>query len=301
VATAAALVSAAIRYQGSVSIAIRKALYFGYIPGVRFVPVGAPGLPWLVMLGVALTAAPLAVRRRCPVTAFWLMLAAVFATSSYTTTVTFIAVIFAAYCAVVYSRFRGVALLSVLVAAIVVTAAFPDTAPPLPGRFTALLMLVPAAAVGSAVHSWRRRAGDSAERLRRAQAEHSAATQRAVAMERARIASELHDVVTHNVSVMVVQAGAARQVLASSPDDAREALLAVEASGRTAMTELRYLLGLLTPDTSSPPDVCSLRGMPGAPDLPGVGAAAGAPGPPATRPGPAAFAGRAGQRGRAAH
>jgi hypothetical protein len=187
VATVAALVSVAIRYQGSVSIAIHKALYFGSIPGVRVSPVGSPGLPWLVMLGVALTAAPLAVRRRYPVTAFWLMLAAVFATSIYTTTVTFIAVIFAAYCAVVYSRFRGVALLSVLVAAIVVTAKFPDTSPPLPGRFTALLVLIPTAAVGSAVHSWRRRAGDSAEGLRRAQAEHSAATQRAVAMERARL------------------------------------------------------------------------------------------------------------------
>src|SRR5260370_12407394 len=175
---------------------------------------------------------------------------------------TFTAGIFGAWGGGVCSGFRGVALLSGLGAAIVVPAAFPDTAPPLPGRFTALLMLVPAAAVGSAVHSWRRRAGDSAERLRRAQAEHSAATQRAVAMERARIASELHDVVTHNVSVMVVQAGAARQVLASSPDDAREALLAVEASGRTAMTELRYLLGLLPPPTPSLPRPPSLPATP---------------------------------------
>jgi signal transduction histidine kinase len=268
VATVAALVSAAVRNQGSVSIAIHRALYFGIPQVVRFPPGGSPGLAWLVMLGMALTAAPLAVRRRYPATAFWVMLAAVFATSSETTTVTFIAVIFAAYCAVAYSRFRGLALLSVLLAALIVTAAFPNTTPPLPGRFTALLMLIPAAAVGSAVHSWRRRAGDSAERLRRAQAEHSAETLRAVAWERARIASELHDVVTHNVSVMVVQAGAARQVLASSPDDAREALLAVEASGRMAMTELRHLLGLLTPDMSSLPGTPSPSDMPSRSDAP---------------------------------
>jgi len=102
-------------------------------------------------------------------------------------------------------------------------------------------------AVGNAIRVWRRRAGESAERLRRAQEEHQAQTLRAVALERARIASEMHDLVTHNVSVMVVQAGAARRVLDSSPGDAREALLAVEASGRNAMTELRRLLGLLAP------------------------------------------------------
>jgi len=209
------------------------------------VPSGWPS-PW-ILLGAAMTAAPLAFRRTYPITAFCVILVAVIATSGHTTVITFAAVIFAAYCAAAYSPFRRLALLTVLVAALIVTAAYPNTSPPVPERLGALLVLLPTVSVAIAIRVWRRRAGESAERLRRAQAEHEAETRRAVALERARIASEMHDVVTHNVSVMVVQAGAARRVLDSSPDDAREALLAVEASGRTAMTELRNLLGLLAP------------------------------------------------------
>ncbi len=209
--------------------------------------------PW-TLLGVALTTAPLAFRRTYPITAFWVILAAIVTTSGSThTVITFASVIFAAYCAAAYSPFRRLALASVLAAGIVVTAAYPDTAPPVPARFGALLVLLPTVAVGNAIRTWRRRAGESAERLRLAQQEHEAETRRAVQEERARIASEMHDVVTHNVSVMVVQAGAARRVLDSSPGAAREALLAVEASGRTAMTELRNLLGLLAPSGEAEP------------------------------------------------
>jgi signal transduction histidine kinase len=232
---------------------------FVVVPGaVRGEPVWQPRSPFFGMspwtlLGVALTTAPLAFRRTYPITAFWVILAAVIATSGSThTTITFAAVIFAAYCAVACSPFRRLALVGVLVAAIVVTAAYPNTSPPVPERFGALLVLLPTVAVGVAIRVWRRRVGESAERLRRAQQEHEAETRRAVQEERARIASEMHDVVTHNVSVMVVQAGAARRVLDSSPGDAREALLAVETSGRTAMTELRHLLGLLAPSAGEP-------------------------------------------------
>jgi signal transduction histidine kinase len=214
---------------------------------VRVVVPHAAGLGAAAVAAAVATSVPLAARRILPLTTFWMVLGATAATSHYTTLATFAAVVFAAYNAVVRSRFRGPALLSLPLAAVAVMAVFPNTAPPLPARATPLILFIPILIVGNAVHVWRRRAGDSQDRLRRLAAEHEAATRRALEVERSRIASELHDVVTHNVSVMVVQAGAARRVLDSAPADAREAMLAVESSGRAAMTELRHLLGLLGP------------------------------------------------------
>ena len=75
--------------------------------------------------------------------------------------------------------------------------------------------------------------------------------QRAIADARAGIARELHDVVAHNVSVMTVQAGVARLVVADDPERAQEAIGAVEVAGRRALDELRHLLGVLRPETGS--------------------------------------------------
>jgi signal transduction histidine kinase len=78
----------------------------------------------------------------------------------------------------------------------------------------------------------------------------------AVFADRVRIARELHDVVAHHVSVMGIQAGAARRVLDRSPADARDALTSIEGSSRQAVGELYRMLGLLrdegTVDTSQP-------------------------------------------------
>jgi signal transduction histidine kinase len=195
-------------------------------------------------LATVLTTAPLAARRLAPLAAFWVNLIGVMMNDN--TVVTIAATVVCAYCAVVYSRYRGAALLSLPLAGLVLAAAFQNTTPPLPRRLSGLVILLAIMVFSNAVRVWRARAGDSGARLLRAQAEQEATTRRALALERARIASELHDVVTHNVSVMVVQAGAARQVLGPGQDEARTALLAIEASGRTAMAELQHMLGLLS-------------------------------------------------------
>jgi signal transduction histidine kinase len=81
-----------------------------------------------------------------------------------------------------------------------------------------------------------------AERLER---ERETQSREAVIEERRRIAREMHDVVAHNVSVMVVQAGAARRIIKSKPDQAHAALSSIETTGRQALSEMRRLTGVL--------------------------------------------------------
>lgn len=86
------------------------------------------------------------------------------------------------------------------------------------------------------------------ERSRRLTEDRQTRAQEAAAEERRRIAGELHDLVTHGVSGMVVQAGAARRLVRAGDPRAAEAILAVEDGGREALAELRRLLGVLRHD-----------------------------------------------------
>jgi signal transduction histidine kinase len=234
-----------------------------------------PGL--MVLAVAALTALPLAARQLYPISACVVIIAAiswlkfshsvqqlgphffVVVNGEPVPAIAFGTAVFAAYSAVAHSRHRYLAIGVVAVITLAVTATFADTLPHFPARFTALLAITPAVAAALGIRELRRRLSDSAARLRRATEEYEAGTVRAIEAERARIAGELHDVVTHNVSVMVVQAGAARIAMASSPGEATDALRAVEASGRTAIAELRNLLGVLSP----PGQGIALRPQPG--------------------------------------
>ncbi|MFD9030677.1 sensor histidine kinase [Streptomyces sp. NPDC059567] len=108
------------------------------------------------------------------------------------------------------------------------------------------------------------------DRRRLLERERESAARIAVEEEQARIARELHDIVSHNVALMVVQASAAREVLATLPEEAATAMEAVESAGRDTMTELRHLLGLLAPSPSGEDEPYAAELSPLAPQ-PGLG------------------------------
>ncbi|MEV6980764.1 sensor histidine kinase [Sphaerisporangium sp. NPDC051017] len=118
----------------------------------------------------------------------------------------------------------------------------------LPGLITGS-MLVVATWVGGIYASTRRRYLESLEeRAARAEHERDQQARIATAAERARIARELHDVVAHNVSVMIVQADGASYTLDTDPEKARHAVQTISSTGRQALAEMRRLVGVLRQD-----------------------------------------------------
>jgi signal transduction histidine kinase len=98
---------------------------------------------------------------------------------------------------------------------------------------------------GRAVRARQQRADELFDRTVRMEVEREEKAREAAMNERGRIARDLHDIISHNVSVMVVQAGAGEQMLQSDPNQTRESLRAIQETGRQARLELRRLLGLM--------------------------------------------------------
>ncbi|MBB4791847.1 sensor histidine kinase [Streptomyces nodosus] len=217
-------------------------------PGVEYTlprPSGPGGMAFMVTLAVVASGA-LALRRRFPLAVLCIVTAATLATPQSVLRLTFYAFVIAVYSAAVYSPYRLGTLAALLVSVVLVGTSGNPVTPIIPNEYVALLILVPMAVAALGLRTWKHRSDEGRTRLSALEREQAEALRRAVEHERARIARELHDVVTHNVSVMVIQAGAARKIMKTAPEQAGEALLAVEAGGRAAMTELRHVMGLLT-------------------------------------------------------
>lgn len=237
-----------------------------------FRPVDDDGTGWTAVL-LLLVVLPLVFRRRYPLGVLWILLtmAVVVSDNPAALRLSFFACVIAGYSAAVFSPYKIPALASLPIAAIVHAGLQSDASSVSDGAVP-FLILIPIAVAAEGLRRWKQHADEGQARMSAMEHEQIEALRRATEFERARIARELHDVVTHNVSVMLIQAGAARKVMEATPDEARAALLAVEASGRAAMTELRHVMGLLTMDGDmcGPESGADLAPQPGLDGLQGL-------------------------------
>jgi signal transduction histidine kinase len=225
-------------------------------------PPGIPGPRGLESAAALLYCAGLPLRRRAPLPVLALVLAGnaaqvpYVAPSQQTGFEGFLALLLAVYSVGAHApRRAGLAAVAATIALIFVGDALAVTSSP--GQDAGLYVLLAALWLfGDALRRHRLRTEqleDRASELERRRAEEA---QTAAAEERARIARELHDVVAHSLSVMVVQTGAARQMLTPEPDVARRQLESAENTGRQALAEMRRLLGIVrnadTPPTLAP-------------------------------------------------
>ncbi|MET9021099.1 sensor histidine kinase [Actinopolymorpha sp. NPDC004070] len=209
---------------------------------------------WGVVLAV-LVAAPLALRRRFPVTVAVIVISAYMALgfADYSSSVGSVAALLMIYTVGAHSTApRSLAVtVATTIASIVFLYVQRDTYASIGMTFDAItvgLQVLVYGGMWSIARAMRARRRylvaleDRASRLERAA---SAEVRAALAEERARMARELHDVVAHHVSVMTVQAGAARRTIDRAPERSVEAMRAVEQTGREALEEMRRIVGAL--------------------------------------------------------
>ncbi|WP_329055060.1 sensor histidine kinase [Amycolatopsis sp. NBC_01488] len=204
----------------------------------------------------AVSALPLAARRRFPISALvaCVVLMGLFYGLGFRSQLGQLSVVVAAYTVWAQCRFRDALAVTLLGLAAYETSMLSGSpVSPVGDSLLALLLAAGVAAIGRAAYVRSHRLRD---------AEHEA--EEAVAEERVRIAHELHDVVSHHLSVISVQANLARYVFESSPDTARTALDTISGTTTEALDELRRLLSVLRPPQHAPAEY---RPPPGLGDL----------------------------------
>ena len=215
-----------------------------------------PGWLLMVVLMLAITL-PLAWRRRFPLAAAMLVVAGYLIESAVLEvpeqSITLLGGSLALYSAAVYGRPRVrfwvlalclTAIQSQVARELFFKGAFQPFARSFFFAYNGVVLALPCA-LGAAIRSLRAREAQLAERADELQREREENARQAVFAERVRIARELHDVVAHHVSVMGIQAGAARRVMDQQPDKVADALASIEVSSREAVGELHRLLGFL--------------------------------------------------------
>jgi signal transduction histidine kinase len=230
-----------------------------------------PGPRWSHLLFLVATALPLAVRRRRPLLALVVLgvvqtvwIDVLFPLDVQPPLIPFVQLLVVVYTAAAYCDGRE-ARAAVAVFALGVASDVPTLMLGKPIGLVASpnIALAIAFLVGLGFARLRRRTEEQARALADAELERRAAAEQAAAAERARIARELHDVISHDVSLMVLQASVERRV--HGADEATgQAFASIEAAGREALTELRRMLGVLRRDDEAAP----LRPQPGLAQLP---------------------------------
>jgi signal transduction histidine kinase len=248
---------------------LAAALLAGSLPSLWLRPtyLAVPTRPadvWGVLLVVAATL-PVAARRRAPLAAFALGVppALVLGLSSYNQGLGGVPLLVLLYSAAVHrARWQGLCALGTCAVTVLLVVLLGPIALSPTDAIGALAVYLTGWALGRSLRMRRAYVAELEARAVVTRAEQEAETRAALAEERGRIARELHDVVAHHVSVMTVQAAAARRTLTRDAARAEEALEAVEDTGRAALAEMRRLVGVLRDvDPASGPALPS-------PDLP---------------------------------
>jgi len=206
------------------------------------------------LMFLALTSVPLAWRRKAPLPVFavvlvstWLWLGLWYGDAAQPPFEPAVALWLATFSAAVAARGRVAWFVAMTLASFLVATDVPALIDgrPLGNVLPAWVLFALAFLMGRELARRKDQMSALRERNRRLRVEHEEGARRVAAAERARIARELHDVVTHAVSGMVVQAAAEKRILPPTADSTRQVLDDIEVAGREAMVELRRLLGVL--------------------------------------------------------